>query len=179
MQRALQIVVCDAREHVTYIDNKRARDGLDRLELAFLVDLEAWVSQSRKEGDKARVCVLRYSYIVLLACDLVILRDSSVPRTVMVDRIGRKRVSLIPLVEEVSCQLKAYRYVTQDLSRYLAAQSVLSLHEGCEGAALVCPVGPGRGLMNRVILLLGRHLVEVHSHVVDLNMARVIVDERG
>lgn len=43
----------------------------------------------------------------------------------MVHRKGRERVPLVPLVEEVGWQLKADRNMTQDLSRYLAAKSVL------------------------------------------------------
>ena len=82
------------------------------MEPTILVDLKAGVTQSREEGNEAGVCVLRYGYVVLLSSDLVILRDSSVARTVVVDRKGRESVSLIPLIEEVRRQLKAYSDVT-------------------------------------------------------------------
>jgi len=67
------VVVGDAREHVSDVDDEGVGDGLDRPELVSHKDLEAWEAQGREERDRTGVCMLSDRDIILFAFNLVVL----------------------------------------------------------------------------------------------------------
>ena len=67
------MVVGDAREHVSDVDDEGVGHGLDRPERVSHQDLEAREAQGREERDRPGVCMLSDRDIILFAFNLVVL----------------------------------------------------------------------------------------------------------
>lgn len=167
VQSGFELVVGDARQDVTQVDDHLVVDGLHRFVLPVDHDLQSWVAQGRKQRNEPRVLVLWRRQLERLLIKLAAVHDAGASGEQVHAAESRHRVMLEPVAEKVPVLLESNGDVLAQLERQLV-HLVVVLFEELPDPAIALLRWERCFLVQRQRQRLVRHQIQVTAHVVQL-----------